>query len=193
MKKFLLTAAVLALVGQAPAQDARMGPDFRLPLTITIFTESIGLPNFRFAEGQTNLGFRIGTEFYYRNSDKGQLIQTLNIGYYVHRGFHNAFFVNTEFGYRHYFNNVFVDGTIGLGYALLRSALPRYTSDGNSFVQKSPVFGRLLPTLGLGAGYRFDGLSVFSRYEMHAEMPFGFKGVPALPHSTFHLGTRIDL
>lgn len=70
MKKLLLIAAVLALAGQTPAQDARTGPDFHLPLTITIFTESIGLPNFRFAEGQTNLGFRIGNELYYKNSGK---------------------------------------------------------------------------------------------------------------------------
>ena len=51
MKKVFLSALALALVRQAPAQDAGPDPRFRLPLTIAIFTESIGLPNFRFAEG----------------------------------------------------------------------------------------------------------------------------------------------
>ena len=63
---------MLTLVRQAPTQDARPDAEFRLPLTITIFTESIGLPNFRFAEGQTNLGLRIGTELHYKNSGKAQ-------------------------------------------------------------------------------------------------------------------------
>ncbi len=193
MKKIILTLLALTFLVKAFAQDYGKDPGIHLPLTITIFTESIGFPNFRFAEGQTNLGIRLGTEFYYKNTNKNQLIQTVNIGYYVHKGFHNALFVNSEFGYRRFFDRVFVDGTVGLGYAILRSAMPRYESDKGSFVEKSPVFGRLLPTMGLGAGYRFDSFSVFSRYEMYAEVPFGFKGVPALPHSTFHLGTRIDL
>lgn len=193
MKKIIFTTVAFVLISRAFAQDQGRFPGIQLPITITVFTESIGFPNFRFAEGQTNLGIRLGTEFYYKQTDKGQLIQTVNLGYYVHKGFHNAFFVNSEFGYRRFIDNVFVDGTIGLGYAILRSALPRYESDGTSFFEKSRTFGRLLPTMGLGAGYRFDGVSIFGRYEMHAEVPFGFKGVPALPHSTFHLGTRIDL
>ena len=72
MKKEFLSALVLALVRQAPVQDAGPDPHFRLPVTIAIFTGSIGLSNFRFTEGQTNLGFRIGTEFYYKSSGKDQ-------------------------------------------------------------------------------------------------------------------------
>ena len=72
MKKEFLSALVLTLVRQAPVQDAGLDPHFRLPLTIAIFTGSIGLSNFRFTEGQTNLGFRIGNELYYKNSGKAQ-------------------------------------------------------------------------------------------------------------------------
>jgi hypothetical protein len=47
--------------------------------------------------------------------------------------------------------------------------------------------------VGLGVGHQFDRFAVFSRYEFFGEMPFGFRGVPALPHQALHLGTRFNL
>jgi hypothetical protein len=76
---------------------------------------------------------------------------------------------------------------------LVNSALPRYEKNGNDYKRISNTFGRIMPTLGLGAGYQFEKFSVFSRYEMFAEAPFGFKGVPALPHKALHVGTRFNL
>jgi len=73
------------------------------------------------------------------------------------------------------------------------SALPRYKKAGDNFEKISNTFGRFMPTLGIGAGYRFNSISLFSRYEMLGEMPFGFKDLPALPHKTLHVGTRFNL
>ena len=59
-----------------------------------------------------------------------------------------------------------MDATIGAGYLLIHSALPRYERNGNDYERIGSTFGRLMPTIGLGAGYQFDKVSVFSRYEM---------------------------
>lgn len=163
-----------------------------LPVNITIFSESLGLPGLRSFFKKPNLGIRVGTELYYRNQANRQVYQSINVGYYRHRDFHSGFFVSSDFGYRKFMGNAFVDGSLGLGYMIVNSALPRYERTATGYQRAADTFGRLIPAVGIGAGYRFNNVSVFSRYEMFGEVPFGFKGLPALPHQTLHLGTRIN-
>ncbi len=162
------------------------------PITITIFSESIGLPNFKNLLKGSNFGVRLGTELYYRQRDSQRVFQTINIGFYRHKNFQNSFYLSSEFGYRALFGKAFADGTIGVGYLLINSALPRYAKEGSSFVKSSSTFGRFVPTFGFGAGYQLKTMAVFSRYEMFGEMPFGFNGLPVLPHRALHLGTRLN-
>lgn len=164
-----------------------------VPITVTVFSESVGLPNFKNFFKNPNLGIRVGTEFYYANKAGHQTVQTLNLGYYYHKDFQSGVYLSTEIGYRKLWGDFFVDGTLGGGYLLVTSALPRYERKGDGFEKISNTFGRFMPTLGIGAGYRFNSVSLFSRYEMFGEMPFGFKGLPALPHKTLHVGTRFNL
>jgi hypothetical protein len=168
-------------------------PSGGIPLTVTIFSESVSLPNFRNIFKNGSLGVRIGTELYYSRNSSRQFIQTINLSYYSHNELHNAFSLTSEFGYRRFFGNVFADATIGVGYLLVHSAMPRYENVNGDFVKASYTFGRFAPTLGLGAGYQFKNFSAFTRYEMLGEMPFGFKGIPVLPHKTIHIGTRVNL
>jgi len=165
----------------------------QIPFTITFFSESVSLPNFRNIFKNPNLGIRIGTELYYSKNESRQLIQTINLGYYYHKDFQNGLYLSSEFGYRKFFNKAFLDATIGAGYLLIHSALPRYERNGNDYERIGNTFGRIMPTIGLGAGYQFDKVSVFSRYEMFGETPFGYKGVPVLPHKALHVGTRFNL
>lgn len=164
-----------------------------LPLTITLFSESVSLPNFRNFFKNPNLGIRIGTELYYSKNENHQLMQTINLGYYYHKDFQNGLYLSSEFGYRKFFNKAFVDATVGVGYLLIHSALPGYELKGTDYERIGSAFGRIIPTIGLGAGYQFDKISVFSRYEMFGETPFGYKGVPVLPHKAIHVGTRFNL
>lgn len=164
-----------------------------IPLTVTLFSESVSLPNFRNIFKNGSLGVRIGTELYYSKDASRQLIQTINLSYYSHKDLHNAFSLTSEFGYRRFFGNAFADATIGVGYMLIHSAMPRYENVNGDFIKSSSTFGRVAPTIGLGAGYQFKKFSAFTRYEMFGEMPFGFKGIPALPHKTIHIGTRLNL
>lgn len=164
-----------------------------VPITISVYSESVGVPNFKNFFKDPTFGIRVGTEFYYANNSGYQTLQTVNLGYYHHKDFQSGIYISTEFGYRKFIGDFFLDGTIGGGYLLITSALPRYENNGGDYVKISNTFGRFMPTVGLGAGYRFNSLMVFSRYEMFGEMPFGFKGLPALPHKTLHVGTRFNL
>jgi hypothetical protein len=190
--KHLLTSLLLVFSSSiALAQTDR--PSGAIPITVTVFSESVSLPNFKNIFKNGSLGVRIGTELYYSKKDSRQLIQTINLSYYSHKDLHNALSLTSEFGYRRFFGNTFADATIGVGYMLIHSAMPRYENVNGDFIKTSSTFGRVAPTLGLGAGYQFKKFSTFTRYEMFGEMPFGFKGIPALPHKTIHIGTRLNL
>lgn len=162
----------------------------QLPFKITVFSESIGLPNFGRFFKQSGLGVRIGTELYYTNRTNTQFFQTVNVGFYSHKNFASAFFISTEAGYRRYFGSFFLDATIGGGVQFSQSSLPVYKPSANGYAKTNGNLVRFMPVVGLGTGYSFNNAAVFARYELSGEMPFGYKGVPALPHQTIHLGTQ---
>ncbi len=191
MKQLLLLTICLAGAGQLAAQHPERPKG--LPLTVTLFSESVSLPNFRNIFRNGHFGVRVGTELYYKSSLHRQWFQTINLGYYRHRYLHNGLYLSSEMGYRKFFGNAFADATVGLGGLMLDSALPRYQPSAEGYSKASSVHFKLMPTLGMGAGYRFNQLTVFSRYELFGEMPFGFKGIPALPHKAIHVGTRFSI
>lgn len=160
-------------------------------IKLTLFTESIGIPNFGRFLKQSGLGLRLGTELYYRNNTKSQYFQTINLGFYSHKNFAIAFFVSTEAGYRRYFGSFFSDATLGTGIQFAHSHLPVYKRTENGYDQSKGNLVRIMPVLGIGAGYNFSKAAVFTRYELSGEMPFGYKGVIALPHQNIHVGTQL--
>lgn len=186
MKPVLISLVVLLGCISLQAQSAKF------PVTISVFSESVSLPNFKGFFKNPNLGVRIGTEFYYRQSEGRQLLQTLQIGYYHHDGLHQGLFVSSEFGYRKFFGNFFADATVGAGYLHLISDLRRYGPSGDGFQLASQRMHKLMPTLGMGMGYRFGDVTIFSRYELFGETPFAQGGSPVLPHKALHVGARLN-
>lgn len=183
--KTILLAVFASWNYSATAQEVKV------PLNVSVFTESISLPNFRGFFKNPNWGVRIGTEFYFRQNDGRQLLQTLQLGYYRHDGFHQGLFASTEFGYRRFIGNFFADATIGAGYLHLISELQRYEPDGGSgYRLASQRMHKFMPTVGLGAGWRIGDVAVFSRYELFGEAPFAQGGSPLLPHKALHFGAR---
>jgi hypothetical protein len=163
-----------------------------LPLTISLFIESISLPTFRNIQ-RGGLGLKIGTEFYYRNSPGSQVIQTLTVGYYHHPRVQSGLFVNTTIGYRKYIGGFFTDVFIGGGALLLRPVAHSYVRDestGN--YRKAPATQcNFMPVVKTGVGYRFPNRTlVFARYELFGEMPFRSL---ILPHQSISIGTQLAL
>lgn len=164
----------------------------RLSLTVTLFTESVSLPDFHNLFSPANWGMRLGTEIPWRSSENGRLFQTLNVGYYRHKGLQQGFYLSSELGYRHFFGDFFVDATLGGGYLRLISDLPRYEPSQEGYRKTSAAIGKFMPTLGLGLGYRIGSVSLFTRYEAFGEMPINYQGAPVLPHSALHVGARFQ-
>jgi len=189
MKKRILITVFMGLGILASAQDPPFLKERKFSLTVSIFAESVSMPRFGSIFRNPHLGVRVGTEMYYSTRGSRRLLQTFNLGYYHHKDFQNGFFASSQFGYRKFIHHSFVDVTAGIGYLLVDSALPRYKKAGDDYQAIGGTFGRIMPTIGLGVGHQFDRFSIFSRYELFGEAPFGFKGVPALPHQALHLGT----
>lgn len=193
----LLVLAALS-VGALRAQDAPP-TSTGLPLTVSVFSHAVSLPTFRGFFRNPNFGVRVGTELYYRDRPGSQLIQTLNLGFYHHRSLQTGLFLSTEFGYRKFIGGFYAEGFVGVGALGLTPHLRRYQPDGNGeFKPASRFMVRAMPTLSAGLGYRFRAhsaapLSVFTRYEVFGETPFQNRGVPLLPHSALHVGTRLFL
>ena len=183
---YLLLSSAFSAKAQNPSSDKKQHL-----VKFTLFTESVGVPNFSRFIKQSGLGLRVGTELYYRNNPKGQYFQTINLGYYSHKNFASAFFVTTEAGFRRYFGSFFSDATLGAGIQFSHSNLPVYKRTENGYEQSKGNLIRIMPVLGLGAGYNFNKAAVFTRYELSGEMPFGYKGVIALPHQNIHVGTQV--
>lgn len=176
----------VSLAQDLPAARSRTG----LPLTVTVFAESITLPTLRKLQ-KGGIGIKVGTEFYYRNRPGAQTFQTLNLGLYRHPGVQSGLFVASEFGFRKFVGPVFADATIGGGALLLRSVSPAYVrqEDTSEFRKASPYQFKFMPSVGVGMGVRFAGGStVFARYELFGEMPFS---QIVLPHQALHIGTRL--
>ncbi len=193
MKKIPLLLAFLLTATLGLAQEPKR-PHRSLPLTVSLFSESVGLPAFKGLLRSPNLGVRLGTELYYRNRPGAALFQTVNLGYYAHGSLHHGLYVSTELGYRKFFGPLYVDATLGGGYLHLVSRVPVYepAGDGN-FKSASPHLHKFMPTLGLGAGCRLNKhASLFARYELFGEMPVA-QDIPVLPHRALHLGARISL
>ncbi|GAB3893016.1 hypothetical protein GCM10028803_06680 [Larkinella knui] len=163
-----------------------------LPVTISVFSESISLPTFKHLQSG-GMGLKIGTELYYRNRPGSQLIQTLNVGYYRHPRVQSGLFVKSEFGFRKYVGPFYADALVGGGALLLRPVSPSYERDERTGdYRKAPATQlKFMPTVNAGFGYRFrNRTAVFARYELFGEMPFR---EILLPHQALHLGARLIL
>jgi len=178
------------LITSSFAQDVKNHNGSKIPISITLFTESVSIPNVR-SLFSSNYGIKIGTEWDYKNTGGYQLLQNLQVGYYFHKDLHSALFISSSLGYRKNFDRFFGDAMIGAGYLLIHPAFPMYENSNAGLAKGPKNVHKIMPSIGLGAGYHFEGYSVFTRYELFGEAPFGFKGIPVVPHQTFNIGTII--
>ncbi|MDO1448136.1 hypothetical protein Q0590_17815 [Rhodocytophaga aerolata] len=192
---FFYCILLLSCQTAAWAQEgAPIQRNFPVPVTLSVFSQAISLPNFKGFFTDPQLGIRLGTELNYRKKQHSQVFQTINLAYYSHKSLHRGFYLSSEVGYRKHFGSFFLDATIGGGYLHLISTVPVYKATANGdFVKASAHFHKFMPTLGVGTGYRItNATSLFARYEVFGEMPIQ-QSVPILPHKALHVGMRIHL
>jgi hypothetical protein len=93
MKKIILLKGLLCLSILVGAQEAAQKS--RIPFKVTVFSESVGMPNLRNLFRRPNVGVRLGTELYYKQTSGHHVFQTVNVGFYHHRNLHSACFVTS--------------------------------------------------------------------------------------------------
>jgi hypothetical protein len=189
--KTLLPALLLLAIDSATAQDHRPAPARGLPITVTVFAESVSLPRLK-SLFRGGAGLQLGTEFYYRNRPAAQLLQTVQAGYYHHPRLQNGLYLGSAFGYRKFLGKLYSEALVGAGVLALHPAYPTYRADGNGgYRPAAPFLLRVMPTASLGAGYCLsERAAVFARYEVFGELPFSRF---VLPHQAIHAGTRLRL
>jgi hypothetical protein len=189
MKIVHILLLLLGISSLANAQE-KTQPRPGLPLTVSLFSESVSLPNFKnLLKG--GIGIRVGTELYYRNRPGHQFIQTLNVGYYFHPRLQSGLYVNSEVGYRKFIGNFYTEAFLGGGALGISSRYPSYKRSASGEYQKAPQIAlKFMPSASVGVGYRFNRqTTVFTRYEVFGEMPFS---QILLPHKAIHVGTKLS-
>lgn len=167
MKKILFFCSFLTAVFTCLAQDES--------------APKIGMVLGYYGETVTHPGINIGVEYYPHQSEKYQMILSVNGGAYVHARNNKAFFIRGQWGQRVCFDNgIFIDQFLGIGY------MHQFTHGGelyevlpNGAVVETPDSGQpfFMPSVSFGAGYDFSKngdsrLSVYLRPELFWKAPF---------------------
>lgn len=167
---------LMSISNISPAQETSKAP---LPLKISILDESLALPNFWFTRYSYNPAAMVGTEFILKEKEKTDWHLTANLGFYYHKDWQAAVFLNSEIGYRYHFGRFNAAARLGIGYAHVFATQPIYREVDGDFVAAtdygSPTF---MPSLGLSLAYELQEKAyspeVFLIFSSQVEVPFNF-------------------
>lgn len=171
-----MIAVLMSSYNICTAQERSKDP---IPLKISILDESIALPNFWFTRYSYNPAAMVGTEFILKEKEKHDWHLTANLGFYYHKDWQAAVFLNSEIGYRYHFGRFNAAARLGLGYAHVFATQPIYREVDGDFVAAtdygSPAF---MPSLGVSLAYELKeqeySPEVFLIFASQAEVPFNF-------------------
>ncbi|CAN5628966.1 hypothetical protein BH09BAC4_BH09BAC4_23430 [soil metagenome] len=189
----ITSLATTPAVAQIPENESlRLGtPSW--PLTISAQFHSLSLPFRDVRTAFPNVGVGLGTEFNYKR--RGNLIQTMQVGYYHNRYAGDGLFVSTQAGYRPHVGSVFAEIKAGVGW--------NYTFHPNTVVelregqwQASEHTGKglLMVPLGISIGYARPGAVVapFIGYQVFLLAEYN-PSVPAVPNQLLQVGMHIHV
>ncbi|MFK7932027.1 MAG: hypothetical protein AB8G22_00875 [Saprospiraceae bacterium] len=171
----------------------------KLPLTITVFNHSVGIPFKDFIKTPLNFGVSIGTEFTYRQAENSSYHQQVAIGYYYHKNLNSALYLKSDFVYRYTTNGGWF-GEVQVGAGYLRDFNEQLTfkrsEAGEYLPQKSRSYGGMIAGGGVGTGFRMQvneqlNIVPFARYEGFFQFPYS-ELTSVFPHSLLHVGSRLE-
>ena len=134
-----------------------------------------------FGETLTHPGLTLGVEHYPLQSPKHQLVWSVSTGAYLHRRNNTSWFIRLQVGQRLMLGRSFVlENFLGLGY------LRQFTHGGDVYQvlpngaiveNKRAGRGKIMPSVGLGMGYRGINIhgktiQIFARPEIFWKAPF---------------------
>ncbi|MEO0895189.1 MAG: hypothetical protein AAFY71_02135 [Bacteroidota bacterium] len=171
--RLLIFLSLLAFGWQLHAQEKLS----QLPIRISVMDESISLPNGWFTRYSFNPAITVGTEYVLKGEGASQLIVGGNLGYYYHKNWQSAFFLNGELGYKQHFNRLAAYLKLGVGYAHAFTPQPIFEGTETSTQEARdwgyPIF---MPSATVGLSYRLRNEpyspEIFAQMMTSAEFPF---------------------
>jgi hypothetical protein len=194
MRFLLFICPGLLFFSQLCAQDGPKKYSNNLPLIVSISFYAVSTPFKRIQNNFKNVGIRIGTEF--QLNGKGNLLQSLQLGYYRNRFTGNGLYLNSEFIYRPSIrDNTQLDFRVGPGIMRTFNAMPglKQGKDGQWFSERSSkTLLQLSGSAGIGHDYTPAGalqISPTIQYEVGALLGYA-PDFPVLPFSFIHMGSK---
>ncbi len=125
-----------------------------IPIKVSILDQSTSLPNFWFTRYSYNPAITVGTELILKKKKNHDWHLTGNLGFYHHKNWQNAAFLNSEIGFRQHFGRLSANARFGLGYSHTFAAAPVFTQESGEWKEKTDFGNPTLNTsLGIGLEY----------------------------------------
>src|SRR5690606_4920206 len=190
IRRHTLLDALLLLPLVMRAQDG-------LPIRVTLFSESTAMPFDKAIATPLHPGMGLGTEFHWKESRHFRLYPMINIGYMFHKKLFQGLYASLELGFDLKFGfGLNLKSSLGLGYLLTFSTQQEFQFEEGRF-QQGPDMGnsRIMPSLGLGLGYRLspshpNSTELFVMNQTWLEYPYSPDFIPVMPHSNVQLGLK---
>ncbi|MEL6675590.1 MAG: hypothetical protein AAFR61_25505 [Bacteroidota bacterium] len=192
MKNLLLILCLCtALLGEAFSQDG--GP--QLPLRISLFTHSIGMPFKTAIKRPLNWGVSVGTTYFYRKGDNHSWGQGFDLAWYRHKNLDQGLMLRTSFRYEYTTPFGLTAGPIvSLGYLLTLNEREMYRLNERGAYEPIPLASRSSLMIGIGGRLGFDLSKVsnsllkpYIEYDWAAQTPHS-QITSVFPHSMVHIG-----
>ncbi|QNF35504.1 hypothetical protein HUW51_23370 [Adhaeribacter swui] len=168
----------------------------KFPLVVSVNFNAVSTPFHKPGNNLKNLGLRVGTELPYNK--KGNLFQTVNVGYYRNRLNGDGIYLNSEFGYRpNLYKGFGPEFKLGPGFANIYLPTKPLETDGKGNWKQATNTGKTAFQVHGSLGLQYHNLtrsqvdvSPFVQYEIVGVAGYN-KTIPLLPTSFIHAGCRL--
>lgn len=186
MKKFLL---ILLFAGST----VLFGKGKAIPLNISLFNESTGIPFTLFLTTPIHPGLQLGTDFNHRVKKHSRLFQTANIAYFYHKHLAQGISLSSELGYEYHLKfGLAITGLLGLGYMHTFATTEEFTFSNGQYQKKADKGNaRLYSSFSVDIGYylnKTNSPKLFLRYQPWLEYPYSPGFIPVMTHINLHIG-----
>ncbi len=193
MKQFLFISGLVlsgALLG-IPRLSGQGG----MPLRVSLFSESTSIPFTQVLPRPLHPGIQVGTKFPWKETNWIRLYPTINVGYLFHRKLFQGIYINTELGVDlKLVAGLNLKTALGVGYLHTFTTRREFQFENGAY-RSNPDQGnsRLMPSLSLGVGYRFNSddsaaTEIFFLHQTWLEYPYSPGFIPLMSHTSMHLG-----
>lgn len=172
----------------------------RIPIRIGIFTHSVGMPFKKPIKRPLNWGITAGTSFFYKQNDRNNFGQSIDLAWYRHKELGQGVMIKTDV-FREYTlqSGLSFQAKAGIGYLHTFNEKDLYELGESGTYEKIKVAGRSSLLMGFGTRIGFDtgsdsnpGFKPFVEYEWRGQIPHS-EFVPLFPHSFLTVGAEYPI